>query len=167
MLAQNIFAQVPTAPNPSKLLTFNLGGPRLGMTYIPGNTALYQFLSERNIGRTMSQFGWHFEYQVAPDIEGPAFVIEIVPLVGGVEYSTVIPSVSLVMGIRLPDGFEFGMGPNAIISDRGLKNSLVVAIGKSFAYGGVNIPINLSLATNPDGIRVSFIFGYSINTNSK
>ena len=140
----------------------SLEGPRLGATYVIGQNSLTQALHERRIGTLISQFGWHFEYQVIPEGEGPSFVIEAVPLVGGVEYGTLIPSATLAMGIRFPNGWEFGMGPNALITDKGPKTALVLAVGKSINYGGVSIPLNLVLATNPDGNRLSFVFGYAV-----
>jgi hypothetical protein len=146
-------------------LTFaqrNLGGPRLGATYVMGQNTLTKQLKQNNIGSFISQFGWHFEYQIIPRGYGPSFVIQFVPLVGGVEYGQLIPSATLAMGIRFPNGIEFGMGPNAIVTQTGVKSALVIAVGKSINYGGVSIPLNLAFATNPDGNRISFIFGYSI-----
>ncbi|MEJ2051141.1 MAG: hypothetical protein P8Y60_15115, partial [Calditrichota bacterium] len=35
----------------------NLGGPRLGITYLPGNTELVEKLGDHEVGRTLSQFG--------------------------------------------------------------------------------------------------------------
>jgi hypothetical protein len=84
-----------------------------------------------------------------------------------VEYGTLIPSGTLAMGVRFPEGYEFGMGPNVLVSDQGLTTALVMSVGKSFNYGGVSIPLNLVLTTNPDGMRFSFIFGYAIQRASK
>ena len=145
----------------------NLGGPRLGVTYVTGTGKLAQTLERNKIGRTLSQFGWHFEYQVIPDGGGPSFVIQFVPLVAGVEYGKLIPSGTLAMGVRLPEGIEFGLGPNALVTDEGVKTALVMTVGKSFSYGGVNIPVNLVYATNPDGNRFSIIFGYAIRKSAK
>jgi hypothetical protein len=139
----------------------NLGGPRLGVTYAFGGE-IGGLLREKNIGQTLSQFGWHFEYQVIPDGGGPSFVIEFIPLVAGVEYGTLIPSATLAMGIRFPGGFEFGMGPNAMVTTSSMATALVLAVGKTINYGGVSIPLNIVLATNPTGNRLSFIFGYAI-----
>lgn len=145
----------------------NLGGPRLGVTYIFGTGKLAESLERNKVGRTLSQFGWHFEYQVIPDGGGPSFVIQFVPLVAGVEYGKLIPSATLAMGVRLPEGFEFGLGPNALITEDGVKSALVMSIGKSFAYGGVSIPLNFVYATNPEGNRFSIIFGYAIRKSVK
>jgi hypothetical protein len=158
------------AEYPTEAVTFEkrgLSGPRFGMTYVTGNGKLHQDMKEEGMGRTLSQFGWHFEHQVIPEGGGPQFVVEFVPMIAGVEYGKFIPSGTLAMGVRLPSGFEFGMGPNLLATrddndNPSVNTALVVAIGKSFDYGGVSVPINLAYATNPDGNRVSVIFGYAI-----
>ncbi|MCK5051436.1 MAG: hypothetical protein KAS53_06855 [Candidatus Cloacimonetes bacterium] len=160
---QIISAQTENPNTPIRFSERNMGGPRLGITYIPGDGELVQKLKDNGIGNTISQFGWHFEYAVIPEGGGPSFVIELIPLVGGVEYGKFVPSATLAMGVRMPNGIEFGMGPNLLYGGGDNVNSaLVLAIGKSFNYGGVSIPINLVFVTNPDGNRVSVIFGYAI-----
>lgn len=148
----------------------NLGGPRLGISYVTGQKDLWNRLQEKKMGRTLSQFGWHFEYQVIPEGGGPQFVVQIVPLVAGVEYGKFIPSGTLAMGVRFPNGIEFGLGPNLLVvggNGDAIKTALVLGLGKSFNYGGVSIPLNLVYATNPDGNRVSVIFGYAIASAKK
>lgn len=146
----------------------NLGGPRLGLTYVMGTKSkLANALKEKGVGTVISQFGWHFEYMVVPEGIGPSFVVQFVPLVAAVEYGTLIPSGSLALGVRFPGGIEFGLGPNVIVAgDKGLATALVVAVGKSFNYGGVSIPIDVVWTTNPDGNRFSVIFGYAIMKSS-
>lgn len=151
----------------------NLGGPRLGISYVTGKGDLWSRLDEERIGRSISQFGWHFEYQVIPEGGGPQFVVQLVPLIAGVEYGKFIPSGTLAMGVRFPSGIEFGLGPNIMLIGKNAygktpaKTALVLGIGKSFNYGGVSIPLNLVYATNPDGNRVSIIFGYAIAKSTK
>jgi hypothetical protein len=146
----------------------NLGGPRLGITYVPNNGALAEKLKSKGIGPVLSQFGWHFEYLVIPEGGGPMFAVQFVPLVAGVEYGTLIPSATLALGVRFPSGYEFGLGPNLLLGgDKGVNTSLVVAAGKSFNYGGVSIPVDIVWATNPSGNRFSIIFGYSIASAKK
>jgi len=96
---------------------------------------------------------------------GTNFVVArtFVPLIASVEYGYPIPGATLAMGIRLPSGFEFGMGPNAIITPTKISSVLVVAFGYTLDYGGVYIPLNVVMATNPDGNRIFLIFGYSIS----
>ena len=143
----------------------NLSGPRLGVTFVAGGYELKKELKSKKIGNVLSQFGWHFEYQVVPETYGPSFVVELVPLIAAVEYGTLIPSVSLVMGIRFPSGIEFGLGPNLLIGGdekKPVHTALVIAVGKSFNFGGVSIPLNLVCVTSPEGNRFSFVFGYAI-----
>jgi hypothetical protein len=145
----------------------NMDGPRLGVTYVPPNSLTGKSLAEHDVGALISQFGWHFEYQVVPKGYGPSFLIELIPLVGGVEYGTLIPSITLAMGIRMPSGIEFGIGPNVVMAeqDKTFKAStaLVIAAGKSFDYSGVSIPINLVVATSRAGQRYSIMVGYAID----
>ncbi|MDH4070096.1 MAG: hypothetical protein OEV30_06700 [Ignavibacteria bacterium] len=150
----------------------NLSGPRLGITYIAGSdeSQLIQALKSKGIGRVISQFGWHFEHRLTPASGGPSFVIEWVPLIAGVEYGKFIPSLTLALGVRLPNGFEFGLGPNVLvtkaITDQApdtFSTSLVMAFGKSFDFGGVSIPLNLVYVRSPLGERVGLIFGYAIS----
>ncbi|MBI4428373.1 MAG: hypothetical protein HY562_04575 [Ignavibacteriales bacterium] len=162
-LSAQAFTQVKEYGVGTTFAERNLGGPRLGITYVPGNTTLVEKLRERGIGSSISQFGWHFEYQIIPEGGGPSFVIQAIPMVGGVEYGTLIPTGTIAMGVRLPDGYEFGMGPNMMFGGpKGVATALVVALGKSVDYGGVSIPLNFVFATNPEGNRFSIIFGYAI-----
>ena len=152
--------------------TRNMGGPRFGLTYVLGEGQLKDELDHHDMGRTISQFGWHFEHQVVPQGGGPAFVIEFIPLLAGVEYGKVIPNFSLLMGVRSPGGWEVGMGPNlsfskTIVDEVEARTSLLLGIGKSFRYGGVSIPVNLAYSASPEGDRVSVFFGYAIASAKK
>jgi hypothetical protein len=170
LFTSQLGAQLKNVQQPLSFAERNLGGPRLGVTYIigGGDGQLVDKMKKKGIGTTISQFGWHFEYQIIPEGGGPQFVIQAIPFLGGVEYGTVIPSLTVAMGIRLPDGFEFGMGPNVVATgEKGVATALVGAIGKSFNYGGVSIPINIAFATSPNGNRVSLVFGYAIATGTK
>ncbi|MFT5232640.1 MAG: hypothetical protein ACI9UK_001500 [Candidatus Krumholzibacteriia bacterium] len=150
----------------------NMGGPRFGLTYVMGDGQLAEELEFHDMGRSISQFGWHFEKQVVPAGGGPAFVIEFIPLLAGVEYGKVIPNFSLLMGMRSPSGWELGMGPNLSFSKTiedavEARTSLILAMGKSFRYGGVSIPVNLAYSASPEGNRVSVFFGYAIASAKK
>lgn len=168
-LATSLFAQTRDSFDATnqEYRVKRLSGPRMGMSYaIPDGKELHQSLRENDMGQFISQFGWHFEWIVEPEKGGPAFVIETIPFIGGVEYGTVVPSLSLVMGVRLPAGYEFGMGPLAYytgVEDKPVGSSLVMAFGKSLDFNGVSIPLNLAVATSPKGTRASFIFGYAIH----
>lgn len=145
-----------------ELVERNLGGPHVGLTYMFLNAENQKKIEDRGIGNLISQFGWHFEYQVIPKGGGPQFVIEFVPLVAGVEYGTFIPSATLGIGVRFPNGMEFGLGPNILVTDEGLKTALMIGVGKSFTYGSESLPVNLVVVRSPGITRVTFIFGYAI-----
>jgi len=145
----------------------NLSGPRFGMTYILGDSELKQELERENVGPVVSQFGWHFERQIIPEGGGPQFVVEFVPMLAAVEYGKFVPNLTLAMGVRMPGGWELGLGPNMLLSKSvednvHVRTALVTAIGRSLNYGGVSIPINLAYTSSPEGNRVSLIFGYAI-----
>jgi hypothetical protein len=134
-----------------------IDGPRMGFTYISGPKAEAK-LAENHLTPLMSLFGWHFEQIVRPEHGGPAFVIQEVLLVAGVDQGTAIPSGSLLLGIRFPHGFEFGMGPNVTP----LGTAMAVGIGKSLRYGGVTIPINFAVVRSQGALRTSILVGYAI-----
>lgn len=141
----------------------NLSGPRVGLTYVFDKSKMAKELKTRGIRNVISQFGWHFEQTVTPKLGGPSFLMEFIPLIAAVEYGTLIPSASFLLGLRFENGFEFGLGPNVLIGgDDVFNTSLILAIGISFDYGGVQIPVNLALSTSPEGERLSLVFGYAM-----
>ncbi len=150
-----------------RLVERNLSGPRFGLTYVGIKEELLERLPPGEFHRVISQFGWHFEYQIAPEGGGPQFVLQAVPMVAGVEHGYFIPNVTFAVGIRLPGGFESGIGPNIQLPknlERGgrVTSALLLAVGRTFHYGGVSVPINVAYAINPNGNRLSFILGYAI-----
>ena len=61
------------------------------------------------------------------------------------------------------------MGPSfTLVNTEGHSNvGLVVAVGKTFDYGGVSLPINLAVSSNPQGTRTTLVAGYAIRTSSR
>jgi len=135
----------------------------MGVTYLMSNSNVMKKTLQTDVP-IMSQFGWQFEWGTYPLSGGPAFVFELVPFFSGVEYGYFIPSINTIIGIRLPSGFEFGMGPNIAIgvNDKAFSTSLTLAIGKTFNFDGVYLPFNLACVTGRYGSRLSFIFGYAL-----
>jgi hypothetical protein len=139
-------------------------GPRMGLMMAPGDGAIARRLKDHGLGSVVSQFGWQFERRIVPFGGGPQLVTEAIPLFGGVEYGKFVPSLTLVMGVRSPSGYEFGMGPSfTVTSATGINAGLVLAAGKSLNYGPVCIPLNLAVSTNPKGTMVTLIAGYAID----
>ena len=135
----------------------DLDGPRIGMTYVSGPAAEAK-LAEHGLTPLMSLIGWHFEQVLRPQGGGPSFVTQEVFMAAGLEQGTFVPSATVLLGIRFPSGFEFGMGPN--VSPIGA--ALAVGIGKTLNYGGVAIPINLAVVRSQGALRTSLVAGYAI-----
>ena len=149
-------ASAQTVP-PSTPQTVNLSGPRFGLSLLADGVV--DKLAERNltVGSHVSQFGWQFEKQFYTKDSGLTMVSEWVALVGGLDQSVAIPSVSWLVGVRTRDGAEFGVGPN--ITPAG--TALVLATGMTFRTGSFNIPVNVAVVPSKSGSRVTFLTGLS------
>ena len=138
--------------------TANLSGPRFGFTLL--SDGVVEKLKERKIevGPHVSQFGWQLEKQFFTKSGGVTMVTEWVALVGGLEQSVALPSLSWMVGVRTRDGAEFGIGPN--ITPAG--TALVFATGMTFRAGAVNVPVNVAVVPSKAGTRVSILSGFSL-----
>jgi hypothetical protein len=168
IISASAFSQVDSLDVPPTLTEVNLSGPRLGLAAAVSNGKFLETLRQKKMDRTLSQFGWQFEYKIVPDGGGPAFVVEVIPLVAGVEYGVLFPSVNVPLGVRFPNGFEFGLGPQLLVTgDRKepVTTALVMATGKTFLYRGVGLPINLAVVKGSGGWTAAAMFGYAIVKN--
>ena len=139
--------------------TTSLSGPRFGLTFL--SDGVVEKLEERQITISrpyVSQFGWQFEKQFYAQDSGVTMVTEWVALVGGLEESVVLPSLSWLVGVRMRDGAEFGIGPN--ITPAG--TALVLATGVTFRAGALNVPVNVAVVPSKSGTRVSVLSGFSL-----
>ena len=151
-------AQQSVIDPPPFTKTVNLSGPRFGMTALsPGVVAELEKRSI-HVGSNITQFGWQFEKQFYTKDSGVTMVTEWVALVGGLEQSVVLPSLSWMVGVRTRDGAEFGIGPN--ITPAG--TALVLATGMTFRAGALNIPVNVAVVPSKYGSRVSVLSGFSL-----
>ncbi|TGE15936.1 hypothetical protein [Hymenobacter elongatus] len=138
----------------------HLGGPRIGITLLTGGVA-DKADSEYNIKPFLTQFGWQFETRIFRLPNGTAGLLEIVPLIGGLEQNKFIPSLNALVGIRGPKGFEFGLGPNITP----VSASVALAVGTSFRSNGVNFPVNFAVVPGNGGVRFSLLFGFNSRRN--
>lgn len=134
-----------------------LSGPRVGFTYIAPGPLADQLKKDFNVNPFVTQFGWQFETQYFTLPDGTAGLVEGVLLVGGLEQEVILPSASLLVGIRSAKGLEFGFGPNISLSGP----SFVFAVGATLRSGYLNFPINLVLAPSRDGFRWTLLFGFN------
>lgn len=138
--------------------TTNLSGPRFGLTLL--SDGIVKKLAEREIAVSphISQFGWQFEKQFYTKDSGVSMVTEWIGLVGGLDQSVVLPSLSWMVGVRTRDGAEFGIGPN--ITPAG--TALVLATGMTFRTGVMSIPVNVAVVPSKSGTRVTVLTGFSL-----
>lgn len=135
----------------------HLDGPRLGFTVLTGGVLDRAREKVADLNPFLTQFGWQFETRLFRLPNGVSAVAEFVPLVGGLEQGQFIPSMSGLLGVRGPHGFEFGLGPNLTP----LGANIVLALGTSFRYNGINFPVNLAVVPGNGGARISLLFGFN------
>jgi hypothetical protein len=93
-----------------------LDGPRMGFSLSTGETARILTSSKDQGGYDMYpatfQFGWQKEWQYlsAGDFQA---LIEVIPMIGGLESGKFIPSLTFLNGFRMGrGGWEFAFGPS-------------------------------------------------------
>jgi len=153
-LASPALCQTPALPPEA----ISLSGPRFGLTVL--GDGILEKLKDKDIDvkSTISQFGWQFEKQVKISDKGLTAVNEWVVLAGGLDQGVVLPSLSWLVGIRTPEGVEFGAGPNFTP----LGVGLVAAFGVTVRTGALNVPLNFALAPSRSGLRVSVLTGFNM-----
>ncbi|MBZ0265862.1 hypothetical protein K8I28_14475 [bacterium] len=157
-LASSAFAEDPTLLQTHPTLHgVKINGPRVGFTMFAGQELL-DSLDANDIGNGIFQFGWHFEWQSVSDNGRGAFLFAVVPLIGGLEYGSVLPSLSALMGLRHVSGFEAGIGPN--FSATG--TAVVGAVGKYFMWNGLPIHSNIAIAHSEEGERFTLTVGFGM-----
>ena len=137
------------------LLTANaqiekLAGPRLGFTFISAGP-IADVLNEGfdndiemngSTGSAMTTlYGWQWESRFADGGGQIVGIVEWIVLVGGMEKGLFLPSASSIIGARMDNGLEFGVGPNLSLSGIGM----VFGVGYNFKSGNLNLPVNISI----------------------
>ena len=154
--------ELPDAMRAKELPRQHLSGPRFGFTTFTGDVAdLRQSVGKEAI---MSQFGWQFETQIRSLSDGNQALMEWVVLVGGVEQDELNLSLSWMTGFRLPNGLEFGVGPNISITkdNSDPTTSMVIAVGKTMPFGDLYVPVNLAVAFAEGGPRITTLLGWIV-----
>ena len=154
--------ELPEAMRAKELPRQHLSGPRFGFTTFTGDVAdLRQSVGKEAI---MSQFGWQFETQIRSMSDGNQALMEWVFLVGGVEQDELNLSLSWMTGYRLPNGLEFGVGPNISITKESSDptTSLVIAAGTTMPFGDLYVPVNLAVAFAQGGPRITALLGWMV-----
>jgi len=143
---------------PPPLKTVSLSGPRFGFTAL--SQGVVDKLHERSIDvrSPITQFGWQFEKEFYSKGGGVAAMNEFVLLFGGLEQGVPLPSLSWMVGLRSPNGAEFGIGPN--LTPVGV--ALAVAGGVTFRSGALNVPMTFAVVPSKAGTRISMLTGFNL-----
>jgi hypothetical protein len=109
-----------SAINNPDVARLNLSGPRIGVTVFSGEqaTRLRAPTSEGGADAlpVMFQFGYQFETTYLNQ-GGLQALFEFIPLVTGLDQGQIIPSVTVLHGLRSNrNGFEFAFGPTASVT---------------------------------------------------
>lgn len=143
---------------PPPVRTLELSGPRVGLTMLSDGVRAKLRDRDIDVGAAISQFGWQFERQFYSKKGGVTAVNEWVALLGGMDQGTAIPSLSWLVGLRTPEGAEFGVGPN--VTPAGV--ALAVSAGVTFRAGALNVPMNFAVVPTKAGTRVSLLTGFTM-----
>ena len=162
-LAASQTDSIPTELRARTLPRQHLSGPRFGFTTFTGDVAKYR----QAIGKEaiMSQFGWQFETQVVSTRSGNQALMEWIALAGGVEQDELNLSLSWLAGYRLPNGLEFGAGPNVSVRKDGWDDpttSMVIAGGVTLPFGELYVRVNFAVAFAEGGPRLTTLIGWII-----
>ena len=155
--AAPVMAQSP-AIIPSPVRTVSLAGPRFGLTFLDEGVVARLLERGVEVKPVISQYGWQLEKQFYSRDGGSAVISEWVFLLGGLDQSVAIPSLSWLVGLRSRDGAEIGLGPN--VTPGGV--ALALAGGMTFRAGGFNVPLNVAVVPSKAGTRVSVLTGFSL-----
>ncbi len=137
----------------------NRSGPRFGFTFLSGTiTDTLRVKRNIDVSSVITQFGWQFEHQFAGVEGGPVALNEWVFLVGGLDQNVFLPSLSWLIGVRFPNQFEVGVGPN--VTPAGV--SLAFSAGMTFRAGALAIPVNVALVPSKIGMRSSILTGFNL-----
>jgi hypothetical protein len=63
-----------------------------------------------------------------------------------------------MVGMRTANGTELGVGPN--VSASGV--ALAIAAGTTLRAGFLNVPVNFAVVPSRQGMRISFLTGFSV-----
>lgn len=183
-LALPAAAQTPTGP-------LRQNGPRVGVTLLaPGVVArINDATRDGGVGDridpsfpVITQFGWQFEFRTFQSPGGLTGLAEVVPLLSGLDRGLLIPTLTVVSGLRTRSGVELGVGPNVSLTpqertrrredrysgeeplDLDVRLGLAVVAGVNARVDGVSVPVNAAVVFGDGGARLSLLLG--LNTSS-
>lgn len=189
--------------NPDQLY-LNCEGPRMGFASLIFEPSTYKIMKDKKANGGFDagfplifQFGYQFEKQYLNEGNFQA-LFEFVPMLTGLDQGLMIPSFTVMNGIRNnTSGWEFAFGPTVSLmrkakgyydangnwvyldknntapfgsiseerldrrGDPALKTGFIIAAGKTFKSGKLNIPVNLYIIPRSDGFQTGISFGFN------
>ena len=162
VLAVSAFAEEPEGPEAFSLIV----GPRLGFSGFWPPDGFNSSVSKLYSGEylpVVSLFGITVEERILLGQTKSHFAFQEILLVGGLEQGIALPEGGLLIGYRDYSGFELGAGPILHLGGIGV----VAAIGFTFNFKGMYVPMDLSLiipsAKKPASIAFTSGFNFQIS----
>ncbi|MBW8003557.1 MAG: hypothetical protein FVQ80_16350 [Planctomycetes bacterium] len=149
-------------------------GPRVGVSWVIAtpeqfNESVQQIFPDetRAYFPIFTQFGINLEQRIRLGTTKSHFAFQEVLVIGGLDQNIVLPSLNFLIGFRSHAGLEFGLGPNISMSrsagDIEITVSVVYAVGWTFFFQNVFVPVNIAVVPTPsDGHpRITFLTGFN------
>ena len=150
-------------------------GPRVGATYIvcpvaDFNQAIQEAFPDpdRTYFPFITQFGIQIEQRIRLGDTESHFAFQEVIVLGGLDQNIIIPGINLLVGFRSHFGLEIGLGPNISVKyipgqSVEIPITVVYAIGWTFSFSDVYVPLNLAVVPTPkDGRpRITLLTGFN------
>ncbi len=155
-LDQNV--RVKTSSTKKRIHEKGAFGIRLGFGYFsPKFIKTLEDPNDREISPLVSQFGLQFEKTIFTEANRPLVVLQLIPMIAGLDQDVAITTVSGIIGIRTKKGLELGMGPTVLDSG---GTSVAYTIGFTREYEGMDIPFTLMAIPSRDGLQTSLLTGF-------
>lgn len=177
-MVTGVFADEPEAYNPIDAqegpaeFQFIIG-PRIGVSYVATSASAFTdavndyFYTSDPVGYVpvTSIFGLIAEQRILLGETNSHFAFQEILLVSGLEQAIALPSGAFLIGFRAASGFEIGVGPTASFSGIGV----VAAIGWTFSFSGVYVPVDLSvvLPNRERPMSIAVTTGFNFITRSR
>jgi hypothetical protein len=154
-------------------------GPRIGITGVTSSPADFDAIIQdylpkpRQYFPLYSEIGLAVEQSISLGQKGHQLFLRERFLVGGLDQTMVLPSISLLLGFRAAFGLQIGIGPDFSYESTGgdtiLAPAMVYTLGWSFKVDGKRIPLVLSaIPIPPEGKpRFSLLTGMDFGLNFK
>jgi hypothetical protein len=148
----------------------SFGGVRVGVSYLSRSLMESLRVDSSNDGYDdsidiehpfVTQFGFQFEKKILVGEGKSQILLQLIPLVGGVDQGEALLSLSGIIGIRTPNGLELGMGPTFLDAWDNTITSVVYTMGTSREYGGLKVPLTLMAIPSRDGFQANLLTGFS------